>query len=151
MNSVTKMHEQWMRQAIKLAEDAKKAGNDPFGAILVKNGEVVMTATNQIRTATDPTHHPEIVLVRDYCRQEGVTDLRDVTMYTSCEPCVMCSGAIVWSNLGRLVYSVSHEQLLGMTGSHIQLSSADVFRHSPSAPEVIPQVCNEAGLRLFSR
>ena len=142
-------HEQWMQQAIALARASVEAGNDPFGALLVKNGKLVMTATNQIHTATDPTHHPEIVLVREYCRQEGITDLKDVTLYTSCEPCVMCSGAMVWSNLGRLVYSVSHEQLLGITASNIQLSSGDVFLNSPWKPEVIPLVCNEEGLRLF--
>mgnify|MGYP000629940885 CR=1 FL=1 len=67
-----------------------------FGAVLVKDGEAVYTNENQIYTATDPTFHAEAGLIRRFCKETGITDLSDYTLYSSCEPCFMCCGAMVW-------------------------------------------------------
>lgn len=138
-----------MQQAIEMARLARKEGNEPFGAILVKDEEIVMVGENKINTLCDPTHHAEIGLIRKYCTENNVFDLSDYTLYTSCEPCVMCSGAMVWSNLGRMVYSVSHDQLAEIAGSNIMIASAEVFRHSPNKPEVVERLLNEEGLKVF--
>lgn len=96
--------ERFMKEAIELARLAAEHGNEPFGAVLVKDGEAVFTNENQIYTESDPTFHAELGLIRRFCAQTKITDLSDYTLYSSCEPCFMCSGALVWMKLGRLVY-----------------------------------------------
>ena len=105
--------EVFMQKAIELSRLAVAHGNEPFGAVL----EIVFTNENQIYTRHDPTFHGEAGLIREFCAQTGVTDLRDYTMYTSCEPCFMCSGAMVWVKLGRLVYGASNIELEAILGN----------------------------------
>ena len=100
--------EYFMKKAIELAAAAVAHGNEPFGAVLVKDGEIIFSNENQIYTRHDPTFHGEAGLIREFCAQTGITDLREYTMYASCEPCFMCSGAMVWVKLGRLVLSLIH-------------------------------------------
>ena len=86
--------EYFMRQAITLSEQAVKHGNEPFGAVLVKDDQIVFTNENQIYTMHDPSFHGEAGLIRRFCAETGITDLHEYTMYSSCEPCFMCSGAM---------------------------------------------------------
>ena len=144
-----KNDEYFMEIAIKIALDARKAGNEPFGAILVKDNEIVMIGENKMNTMSDPTHHAEIGLIRDYCIENRTLDLSEYTLYTSCEPCVMCSGAIVWSKLGKLVYSVSHDQLAKIAGSNIMIPCKEVFESSPNHPVLVEKILNEEGLKVF--
>nr|WP_285849365.1 nucleoside deaminase [Niallia taxi] len=139
----------FMRKAIDLAKQARKEGNEPFGAILVKDDEIVMVGENKINTFCDPTHHAEIGLIRRYCSENNIFDLREYTLYTSCEPCVMCSGAMVWANLGRLVFSVTHDQLAEIAGSNIMISCSEVFEKSPNIPLVVEKILNEEGISVF--
>ncbi len=144
-----KNDEYFMKKAIRLALEARKAGNEPFGAILVKDNEVVMTGENKMNTLSDPTHHAELGLIRDYCIENHTLNLREYTLYTSCEPCVMCSGAMVWSKLGKLVYSVTHDQLAKIAGSNIMIPSKEVFERSPNYPILVEKILNEEGLKVF--
>ncbi|MEW9137742.1 nucleoside deaminase [Bacillus wiedmannii] len=144
-----KTDEYFMEKAIKIALQARKEGNEPFGAILVKNDEIVMIGENKINTFCDPTHHAEIGLIRTFCSENNVFDLSEYSLYTSCEPCVMCSGAMVWSNLGKIVYSVSHDQLAKIAGSNIMVSCREIFEKSPKKPEVVAGVLNNEGLKVF--
>ncbi|ADH97792.1 nucleoside deaminase [Salisediminibacterium selenitireducens] len=139
----------FMKQAIDLAKRAREEGNEPFGAILVKDGEVVMRGANHIHSGSDPTFHAELGLIRAYCSAYQVSDLSEYTLYTSCEPCVMCSGAMVWANLGKVVYSVSHDQLAEIAGGNIMIACRDVFQKSPNRPEVEGPICPEEGLQVF--
>lgn len=139
----------FMEKAIEIALQARKEGNEPFGAILVKNEEIVMMGENKINTFCDPTHHAEIGLIRTFCSEHKIFDLSDYTLYTSCEPCVMCSGAMVWSNLGKIVYSVSHDQLAKIAGSNIMVSCKEIFEKSPQKPVLIEGILNEKGLQVF--
>lgn len=141
--------QQFMKRAIELAEQAKLAGNEPFGAILVRDNEVVMEGGNQINSVCDPTYHAEIGLIRDFCSKNNIFDLSEYTLYTSCEPCAMCSGGMVWANLGKLVYSVSHDQLAEIAGDNIMISCKEVFEKSPNKAEVVEKVLNEDGLKVF--
>lgn len=138
----------FMKRALEIAENSKQKGNEPFGAILVKDGQIIKEGSNQIRTNTDPTNHAELGLIRDFCQESGITDLSDYTLYTSCEPCCMCSGAMVWSNLGKLRYSVSHAELADIAGSNIMIGSQEVFEKSPNKPEVIARVLRDEGLEI---
>ncbi|TLG77480.1 nucleoside deaminase [Culicoidibacter larvae] len=144
------MDEQFMSEALEAAREARAAGNEPFGAILVKDGAVVMRAANNIFSNSDPTRHAELSLISDYCSENDIFDLSEYTLYTSCEPCVMCSGAMVWSSLGKLVYSVSHAQLAEIAGSNIMISCEEVFAKSPHQPQVVGKVLNEEGLEIFA-
>jgi len=141
--------EQFMKKAIEVALQARQKGNEPFGAVLVKNGEIVMIGENRIHTFNDPTHHAELGLIRQHCTEQQIFDLSEYTLYTSCEPCAMCSGAMVWSNLGRMVYSVSHDQLAEIAGGNIMIASKEVFEKSPQRPELTEKVLNEEGLKVF--
>lgn len=138
----------FMKRALEIAEKSKQKGNEPFGAILVKDGQIVKEGSNQIHTHTDPTNHAELGLIRDFCRENGVMDLSEYTLYTSCEPCCMCSGAMVWSNLGKMRYSVSHDELAEVAGSNIMIGSQEVFSKSPNAPEVLGGLLREEGLDI---
>ena len=89
----------FMKKAIELAVSAVEHGNEPFGAVLVKDNDIVYTNENQIYTATDPTFHAEAGLIRNFCKETHIVDLHEYTLYSSCEPCFMCCGAIVSQSL----------------------------------------------------
>ena len=91
----------FMKEAIRLSQLAVSHGNEPFGAVLVKDGEIIFSNENQIYTGSDPTFHAEAGLLRRFCAETHITDLREYTLYSSCEPCFMCCGAMVWTKLGR--------------------------------------------------
>ena len=78
--------EQFMAEAIRLSKLAVEHGNEPFGAVLVKDGAIVFSNENQIYTRHDPTFHAELGLLRRFCGETGITDLSDYTLYSSCEP-----------------------------------------------------------------
>lgn len=139
----------FMKQAIELSKLAVEHGNEPFGAVLVKNGEVVFTNENQIYTKHDPTFHGEAGLIREFCAQTGITDLHDYTMYSSCEPCFMCSGAMVWVKLGRLVYGASNIDLEHILGNEGCNCSKMVFDHSFWHPQVTGSVLRDESLTIL--
>lgn len=141
--------EVFMQKAIELSRLAVAHGNEPFGAVLVRDGEIVFTNENQIYTRHDPTFHGEAGLIREFCAQSGVTDLRDYTMYSSCEPCFMCSGAMVWIKLGRLVYGASNIELEAILGNEGCCCSQMVFDHSFWQPQVTAGVLREESLSIL--
>ena len=93
--------EVFMKKAIELSKLAVEHGNEPFGAVLVKDGKAVFCNENQIYTKHDPTFHGEAGLIREFCAQTGITDLHEYTLYSSCEPCFMFH--VQWRNgLGKI-------------------------------------------------
>ena len=143
--------ERFMKKAIELAAMAVEHGNEPFGADLVKEGEIVYTNENQIYTATDPTYHAEVGLIRRFCKETGITDLSDYTMYSSCEPCFMCCGAMVWVKLGRLVYGASDRDLCRILGEEGNDCAELIFEKSPWKPEVKGGVLKEESVHVLER
>ena len=141
--------EVFMRKAIELSMLAVKHGNEPFGAVLVKDNEMVFTNENQIYTRHDPTFHGEAGLIREFCAQTGITDLQEYTMYSSCEPCFMCSGAMVWVKLGRLVYAASNMELERILGNEGCNCSKMVFDNSFWQPQVTAGVLREESLVIL--
>ena len=142
--------EVFMRKAIELSRLAMEHGNEPFGAVLVKNNEMVFTNENQIYTRHDPTFHGEAGLIREFCAQTGITDLQEYTMYSSCEPCFMCSGAMVWVKLGRLVYAASNMELEKILGNEGCNCSKMVFDNSFWQPQVTAGVLREESLVILN-
>ena len=141
--------ELFMKQAIALARAAAAHGNEPFGALLVREGTVVCTSENRILTRHDPTFHAELGLIRRFCGKSGVTDLGAFTMYASCEPCFMCSGAIVRARLGRLVYAASSRDLSRIRGKEGCDCSRIVFECSGRGPEVRAGVLREQAVEVL--
>ena len=139
----------WMREALRLSQQAVAHGNEPFGAVLVKDGELVYSNENQIYTRHDPTFHAEAGLLREFCRETGITDLRAYTLYSSCEPCFMCSGAMVWTRLGRLVYGASNRDLCAIFGEEGSDCSHLVFSHSDHQPQVTADVLRQECLEVL--
>ena len=139
----------FMAQAIALAESAVQHGNEPFGALLVKDGEVVYTNENQIYTRHDPTFHAEAGLIRRFCEECGITDLSGYTLYSSCEPCFMCCGAMVWVKLGRLVYAASDIDLCDILGVPGSECAKTVFSAMGAATEVTAGVLREKSMALL--
>ena len=141
--------EEFMRQAIRLSALAVEHGNEPYGSVLVKDGEIVCGNENQVLTTQDPTFHSETGLIRRFCRENGIRDLSDYTMYSSCEPCFMCSGAIVKARLGRLVYAVSDLELGEKLGRPGAACSRIVFEHSANRPQVDTGLLREESLEIL--
>ncbi|SDC50150.1 nucleoside deaminase [Nocardioides lianchengensis] len=108
-----------LRHAIAISADAVAHGNHPFGALLASpSGEVLLTAENTVVTERDVTGHAETNLVRLASRTLAPADLAAASLYTSCEPCAMCTGALYWAGIGRLVFAMSEADLREMTGAH---------------------------------
>jgi guanine deaminase len=103
-------HAFFLRRAIALALENVQAGKGgPFGAVIVREGQVVGEAANTVFTANDPTAHAEVNAIRAACRNLGVFQLRGCVLYTSSEPCPMCLAACYWAHLDRIYYAANAE------------------------------------------
>ena len=96
--------EDFMRKAIELSIENVKNGGGPFGAVIVKGDEVIATGVNRVTANHDPTAHAEVSAIRAACEKLGTFDLEGCEIYTSCEPCPMCLGAIYWAHLDKIYY-----------------------------------------------
>lgn len=93
-----------MRIAIRLSEENVAAGGGPFGAVIARDGRIIATGTNRVTSDCDPTAHAEVSAIRAAAKKLGTFDLSGCEIYTSCEPCPMCLGAIYWARLDRMYY-----------------------------------------------
>ena len=117
--------EKFVRRAIELSVSAVERGNHPFGACLVsKEGQVLLTAENTCSVPkTDITRHAELNLISMATQKFSREILEQCTLYTSCEPCLMCTGAFRWSGIRKLVYALAHETLgVSSQNSEVQLT-----------------------------
>ena len=102
------MTEEFLRTAIWLAREKMREGaGGPFGAVIVKDGEIIARGWNQVTSSNDPTAHAEIVAIRAACHRLGSFRLEGCDLYSSCEPCPMCLAALYWARIGRLFYAAS--------------------------------------------
>ena len=99
----------FMREAIRLSAENVEKGGGPFGAVIVKNGEIVATAVNRVTSNNDPTAHAEVSAIRAAGQKLGTFDLSGCDIYTSCEPCPMCLGAIYWAHIDRMFYACNKD------------------------------------------
>ena len=111
-------HLKYLLAANEVARKARQTGNTPFGAVLVdEDGNIVMEQGNAEKDLHDATAHAERMLASRASQAFSREFLWKCTLYTTCEPCCMCTGAIYWANIGRIVYGVTEEKLLQMTGA----------------------------------
>lgn len=131
---ITELDLQFLRDAIAVAWRAREHGNHPFGAILVDAAhQVILEAENTVNTEQDCTGHAETNLVRLASRRFTPEQLAACTLYASTEPCAMCAGAIHWSQIGRLVYALSEDDLyaiVGLAPEQLRLPCREVFARS---------------------
>jgi guanine deaminase len=99
------MSNAFMARAIELSIGNVRSGRGgPFGAVVVRGGKIIAEGVNCVTAVNDPTAHAEVVAIREACRKLGVFELKDCEMYTSCEPCPMCLGAIYWARPARVYF-----------------------------------------------
>ena len=137
MNSIDLEH---LRTSIEVAQHAREHGNHPFGSILVdKENKVLLRAENTVVTGRDCTGHAETNLMRLASQNLSDKELESCTLYTSTEPCAMCTGAIHWGNVRRVVYALSEidlYDLIGPSPEHLLLPCREVFAHSQRSVKV---------------
>ena len=98
-----------MKRTIELAKENIKRGGGPFGALIAKEGKVIAEAANSVRSENDPTAHAEILAIRTAAEKLGTHDLNGCELYTSCEPCPMCLGAVYWAHIDKVYYAATHD------------------------------------------
>lgn len=101
----TMTKEELMRRAIELSENSVRNGGGPFGAVIAKDGEIIAEGSNKVTINNDPTAHAEVCAIRNACKILNTFELANCVIYTSCEPCPMCLGAIYWARLSKIFYA----------------------------------------------
>lgn len=133
-----------MRRAIALSEKSVRTGGGPFGAVIAKDGEIIAEGSNRVTIDNDPTAHAEVCTIRKACEKLGTFDLKGCVIYTSCEPCPMCFGAIYWAHLEKIYYANDRKDAgkIGFDDDFIyeEIAIEPQYRKKPS--EIILQ--NEA-------
>lgn len=148
-----KDHIDYLKRAIEISRESRASGNTPFGALLVdKDGNILMEQGNIEISGKICTGHAETTLAARASQEYSRDFLWDCTLYTTAEPCAMCSGAIYWANIGRVVYGMTERRLLQLTGSNEQnptfdLPCRDVFSKGQKEITVLgpfPEIEEEA-------
>ena len=144
-------HSQFLREALALAEQAHARGDEPFGALLVVEQKVVLTASNTVVLERDPTRHAELNLVSQAARELPRETLLESTLYASTEPCAMCAGAICRGRIPRVVYGCSGQGLRDLIGGGTAVPCREILERPHHAIEVVGPLIEEAGLALHRR
>lgn len=142
-------HSEFMREAIRLAREGMLAGQGgPFGAVVVKDGQIIGRGNNRVLLTNDPTTHAEIVAIREACKTLGNYQLTACDIYTSCEPCPMCLGAIYWARPERLFYACTRQDAaeIGFDDAFIY-NELNVLLPNRKIPS--QQLLREEGITVF--
>lgn len=132
------MDNPFMARAIELSVDNVKSGSGgPFGAVIVKEGKVIAEASNRVTATNDPTAHAEVLAIREASQKLETFDLHGCEIYTSCEPCPMCLGAIYWARLDRVFFGNR-----AADAANIGFSDAFIYEEiaRPHAERIVPMV-----------
>ena len=141
--------ERFMRRAIALAQRGIDAGaGGPFGAVIVKDGEIVGEGCNQVTSTNDPTAHAEVVAIRRACETLKSFQLDDCVLYTSCEPCPMCLGAIYWARPARVFYAATREDA-AKVGFDDQFIYEEIEKNFEHRQMKLVNLLRDEGLTVF--
>jgi guanine deaminase len=144
------MSPEFMRRAIVLAlENVSSGAGGPFAAVVARNGRIIAEGTNRVTATQDPTAHAEIVAIREACRALDNFQLADCDLYTTCEPCPMCLGAIYWARPARVFYAgtAADAAAAGFDDAFIY----DELRRAASARRIpMTQLLRDESLAIFS-
>lgn len=139
-------HELFISQCYDLARQAVSNGDHPFGALLVYDGEVVLTAVNTVHSNHDVTQHAELNLVSQAGKLLGYAALAESTLYTSTEPCAMCTGAIFWAGIPAIVYGCSASSLGQIAGGTFVVSSRSLLSKATRPTQIVGPVLEAEGI-----
>jgi tRNA(Arg) A34 adenosine deaminase TadA len=154
MTGSVSSHDSFLRRAFDVAKRARTHGNHPFGAILIdENGAVLFEVENGFMPDHDRTAHAECLLATQASKAHDTEFLARCTLYTSAEPCAMCSGAIYWAGIGRVVFGLTERRLKTITGNHdenptMHLPCRTVFAAGQRPVEVIGPLLEDEAAAL---
>ncbi len=138
-----------MQRAFSLAQsgiDSNSGG--PFGAVVVRNGEIIGEGCNQVTSTNDPTAHAEVVAIRRACQKLGSFQLDGCVLYTSCEPCPMCLGAIYWARPSKIFYAATHIDAANI-GFDDQFIYEEIEKKARDRQIKTINLLREEGLKVF--
>lgn len=148
--NITETDRKFMRIAAKLAEDNVDNGGGPFGAVIVRDGEIIATGVNTVTLSNDPTAHAEVNAIRNACSKENTFSLTACIVYSSCEPCPMCLSALYWAGVERVFYGNTQEDAENIDFSdkfiYEELAKPKKYRRLPTI-----HIADEHSIRAFEK
>lgn len=141
----------FIKAAIAIADqNVEIANGGPFGAIVVKDGEIVGKGSNEVTSRNDPTAHAEVQAIRDACQNLGTYNLEGCSLYASCEPCPMCLGSVYWANISKLYYAATKDDAAkaGFSDAHIYEEFA-LSKEKRSIPTT--QMSRDEAVKVFEK
>ena len=140
----------FLQMSAKLSEDNIDTGGGPFGAVIVRDGEVIATGANRVTASNDPTAHAEVVAIRNACKKLATFNLRGTTIYSSCEPCPMCLSALYWAGVDKIICGNTQED-----ADAIGFSDEFLYKElmKPSTQRALPciHMPNDFTIRAFRK
>ena len=150
MMNLTNEDKFFLREAIKLAREGMESNiGGPFGAVIVKEGKIIGKGSNKVSSSNDPTAHAEVTAIRDACQHLGSFQLDGCTLYTSCEPCPMCFGAIYWARPERVVYAATAEDADKIAGFDDSFIYAELATEPEKRKIPALNALREEGVKVF--
>lgn len=148
---MTEEQKNFMREAIRLSVEKMEAGfGGPFGAVVVRDGEIISRGYNNVLATNDPTAHAEVDAIRKACQALGTFQLTDCELYTSCEPCPMCLGAIYWAR-PRKVYYANSKTDAADAGFDDQFIYDEIDKDAPERSIPMVQMLREEAQEAFEK
>ncbi len=141
-------HKAYIKRTYQLAKSAQEKGNHPFGALLVIDNSVVLTAENSVITDHDVTKHAELNLVSKATQELNPEGLSQSVLYTSTEPCAMCTGAIFWAGISTIVYGCSAGMLGEIAGGAFVVPCRDLLKYGNRPVNVVGPLLEEQGAAI---
>ncbi len=139
---MTTEDERWMRMAIDIARSkGSDPASSPLGSVIVRNGKVLSAERNQTQELPDATAHAEMMAIRRACEDSGDMELRDATLYSTLQPCGMCTMASIWSKVGRVVYGAGRDDVHAMYFEARDIDTLDFVTHAYRDDLVIEGGC----------
>ena len=146
---MSEAEEQFMRRAIELAREGMDGGKGgPFGCVVVKDGAIIAEGNNRVTSTNDPTAHAEVVAIRAACTALNAFQLDDCSIYTSCEPCPMCLGAIYWARPANVYFASTREDAAAV-GFDDELIYNELSMPNAERTRVMINLLRDEGIALF--
>jgi len=142
-------NQRFMRMAIETAREGIEEGQTPFGACIVKDGEILSCAHNTVWETTDITAHAEINAIREACLRIGEVHLEGSTIYSTCEPCPMCFSACHWACIGTIIYGAGIEDAREAGFHELVISAAQMKAYGQSSMQIVPDFLRDENVGLF--
>jgi tRNA(Arg) A34 adenosine deaminase TadA len=149
MDSVAVFDRLMLRRTFEIAEQAVRDGDEPFGAVITLDGQIVEEAQNQVRRTNDPTAHAELLVIRKAVALLSEDQRRRTVLYTNKEPCPMCAGAIYWAWIGRVVFGCSTHTFRRLRGQGMSVSCRVILEGGASHVHVDGPVLEDEAVELL--